>query len=68
MNFAFLTFLVILRTGTAFILELNAPRNVSKVLSVTNGAPWGGWGPPQFCAAGTYAIGYAIKVYDHSKF
>lgn len=65
MNLTFLALLVILKTGTGFILEPNAPRNVSKILTVKNGAQWGGWGPSQFCATGTYALGYALKVYDY---
>ncbi|XP_053381801.1 vitelline membrane outer layer protein 1-like [Mercenaria mercenaria] len=55
-------FLTQLLPGNALILVNNAPRRVIKVLKASNGAPWGGWGPPQFCAEGTYAIGYAIKV------
>jgi hypothetical protein len=48
--------------SNSLILVSNAPRRVIKTLKASNGAPWGGWGPPQFCAEGTYAIGYSIKV------
>ncbi|XP_060570214.1 vitelline membrane outer layer protein 1-like [Ruditapes philippinarum] len=48
--------------SNSLILVSNAPRRVIKTLKASNGAPWGSWGPPQFCAEGTYAIGYSIKA------
>ncbi|XP_045186349.2 vitelline membrane outer layer protein 1-like [Mercenaria mercenaria] len=60
--FFLLLFLSCLRTGPSFLIAGNAPRRVVKILKVTNGAPWGHWGPPQYCAEGTYAIGYSLKV------
>ncbi|XP_045182514.2 vitelline membrane outer layer protein 1-like [Mercenaria mercenaria] len=62
-NFCFLfTFLSYLSIGYSFVLLSTAPRRVVKVLKVSNGAWWGQWGPPQFCAEGTYAVGYAMKI------
>lgn len=32
------------------------------VLTVSNGGPWGIWGPAQFCSNGSYAVGYDMKI------
>ena len=46
----------------AFVVVHDAPRKVVKVLSVDNGGRWGEWHGPHFCAEGTYAVGYEMKV------
>ena len=45
-----------------YLLVHDAPRKVVKVLTVDNGGRWGDWHGPHFCAAGTYAVGYNMKV------
>lgn len=49
-------------TCKGFILLQNAPRKVVKILTVNNGGGWGSWHGPQFCADGTYAVGYNMKA------
>ena len=51
--------------ASAFLLVHDAPRKVVKVLTVDNGGRWGDWHGPHFCAAGTYAVGYNMKVSDY---
>ena len=46
----------------AFLIVHDAPRKVVKVLNVDNGGRWGDWHGPHFCADGTYAVGYNMKV------
>lgn len=58
------SFFARLRKGEAFILQPQAPRNITMILRVANGAHWGRWGQPEFCASGTFAIGYSLKVYN----
>ncbi|KAJ6651708.1 hypothetical protein lerEdw1_020694, partial [Lerista edwardsae] len=43
------------------------PRKFSSVLTVTNGAPWGTWGEPEFCPTG-YANGFAVKLQDYQGY
>lgn len=38
------------------------PRQVTKVLSVSNGGPWGAWHPAKFCPSNSYAVGFNLKV------
>ena len=57
-----LLFLPQILPSNSLILIKDAPRKVVKTLRVSNGAPWGTWGVSQFCAEGTYAIGYTVKV------
>ena len=40
----------------------NVPRKVESILTVTNGGPYGDWHDPHFCAEGTYAVGYNMRV------
>ena len=47
-----------------FLVVHDAPRKVVKVLTVDNGGRWGDWHGPHFCADGTYAVGYNMKVHD----
>lgn len=62
-----LTVLVTIYMNSAFILVHDAPRKVVKVLTVNNGGKWGDWHGPHFCADGTYAVGYNMKVqYNYS--
>lgn len=49
-------------TCKGFVLVQNAPRKVVKILTANNGGGWGSWHGPQFCADGTYAVGYNMKV------
>ncbi|KAK3596433.1 hypothetical protein CHS0354_033396 [Potamilus streckersoni] len=44
------------------ILERYFPRNVVRILSVDNGGQWGDWHEPDFCADGTFASGYKMKI------
>lgn len=61
--FKCLSFFVLISCLTeSFIVLPNAPRRVVKVLKATNGAHFGYWGLTQFCAEGTYAVGYQLKV------
>ena len=48
----------------SFVLVHNVERNVTSVLTVDNGDRWGDWGPAHFCAAGTFAVGYSMKVFQ----
>ena len=47
---------------SAFLVLHDNRRNVLKTLSVDNGAVWGDWHAPAFCAEGSYAVGYYMKV------
>ncbi|KAL3881708.1 hypothetical protein ACJMK2_028109 [Sinanodonta woodiana] len=38
------------------------PRNVVRTLTVDNGAQWGDWHFPDFCAEGSFAVGYNQKI------
>jgi hypothetical protein len=44
------------------LIHENIQRNVTKILTVPNGGPWGTWTTKEFCAAGSYAIGYNMKA------
>ncbi|XP_060553548.1 vitelline membrane outer layer protein 1-like [Ruditapes philippinarum] len=44
------------------LVHENIQRNVTKILTVPNGGPWGTWTTKEFCAAGSYAIGYNMKI------
>ena len=46
----------------ALVMVHNAPRKVVKILTVNNGAGWGTWHAPVFCAANSFATGYNMKV------
>ncbi|KAL3881707.1 hypothetical protein ACJMK2_028108 [Sinanodonta woodiana] len=49
-------------TIQSFILLHNVPRSVVKILTVNNGAQWGDWHYPDFCAEGSFAVGYSMKI------
>ena len=55
-------FAITICSGNGFLLVHDAPRKVVKVLTVDNGGQWGDWHGPHFCADGTYAVGYNMKV------
>ena len=38
-------------------------RSVARILTVTNGETNGDWFDPEFCPAGTFAIGFDMMVY-----
>ncbi|XP_045182508.2 vitelline membrane outer layer protein 1-like [Mercenaria mercenaria] len=57
-----LVLLIILHAGHCFLVSDNAPRNVVGNLGPTYRIPWGTWGRPQFCAQGSFAIGYEMKI------
>ncbi|KAL3837147.1 hypothetical protein ACJMK2_022525 [Sinanodonta woodiana] len=38
------------------------PRNVVRNLIVNNGGKWGDWHDPDFCAEGSFAVGYNMKI------
>ncbi|WAQ93843.1 VMO1-like protein [Mya arenaria] len=65
-----ITFVVTLcflaRDTFAFVLVHQAPRNVTKVLTVDNGGQWGTWRDPHFCAEGAFAVGYDMKIESDS--
>ncbi|XP_045182718.2 vitelline membrane outer layer protein 1-like [Mercenaria mercenaria] len=44
------------------LVHENIQRNVTKILTVPNGGPWGTWRTKEFCAAGSYAVGYNLKI------
>ncbi|KAK3576978.1 hypothetical protein CHS0354_005981 [Potamilus streckersoni] len=47
---------------SGFIVVNDAPRNVVKILTVANGGQWGDWHGPHFCADGSFAVGYNMKI------
>ena len=44
------------------VTECAVTRNVTRTLAVDNGGPWGNWGQVEYCAPGTFAVGYNMKV------
>ena len=57
-----LWFAGVVSLANAFMLIHDNRRNVVKTLSVDNGAGWGVWHAPAFCAEGSYAVRYYMKV------
>ena len=58
----------LLTPTSSFIVVHNAPRKVTKILSISNGGPYGDWEAPHFCADGSYAVGFDMKVFDDYLF
>lgn len=50
------------RFADGFLLVHNVPRNVTRTLRVSNGGDFGEWGEADFCAEGSFAVGYDMKV------
>lgn len=50
------------RFANGFLMVHNVPRNVTRTLRVSNGGDFGEWGDPDFCAEGSFAVGYDMKV------
>ncbi|XP_053374173.1 vitelline membrane outer layer protein 1 homolog [Mercenaria mercenaria] len=48
-------------TGTASAVSSDVPIVIA-TLKVTNGGWWGAWGSIQLCPAGSYAVGYDMRI------
>jgi len=57
-----LAFVTVCNLVNGFLLVHNVPRNVTRTLRVSNGGDYGEWGQPHFCAEGSYAVAYDMKV------
>ena len=60
-SFIFLIYCVV-NVQCFLLVHENIQRNVTKILTVPNGGPWGKWTTKEFCASGSYAVGYNLKV------
>ena len=49
--------------ANAFLVDPLSPRQVTETLTVSNGDRWGDWHEASYCASGTFASGYDMKVY-----
>ncbi|KAL3837151.1 hypothetical protein ACJMK2_022529, partial [Sinanodonta woodiana] len=51
-----------LKPETFFRFCKHVIRLVVRILTVNNGATWGDWHYPDFCAEGSFAVGYKMKI------